>query len=120
MASGSPISPAQLSSRLQRAISPQLCEHLTRKGWAVADGVFGSDVTSALRTELASLAPSMQHNSTVLVHPASGTSLLPKLAINEAELRDPVCVREGGEGGEGWHSPPVQPAMPPPDGPTGI
>ncbi|RMZ56223.1 hypothetical protein APUTEX25_002413, partial [Auxenochlorella protothecoides] len=60
------------------------------KGWAVADGVFGSDVTSALRTELASLAPSMQHNSTVLVHPASGTSLLPKLAINEAELRDPA------------------------------
>lgn len=71
--------------RLQHAITPQVCDHLRRRGFAVIDGVFGPETAAALRAEVAAVRGAMHKNHTHLVHGGS-TGLLEKEHIWEAEL----------------------------------
>lgn len=75
--------------RLQAAITPELCDSLRRKGFAVVDGVFGAAGALAFRQEIQALKAHMHMNSTHLVT-SSGTAYLEKSHIHEAELMSNV------------------------------
>jgi Rps23 Pro-64 3,4-dihydroxylase Tpa1-like proline 4-hydroxylase len=76
--------------RLQRIITPQLCDSLRHNGFAVVDNVFGLETAAALREELAAVrgTAAMHKNCTHLVH-SGATGLLEKEHIWEAELMLP-------------------------------
>jgi hypothetical protein len=83
--------------RLQHAITPPVCEHLRRHGFAVIDGVFGGEAAAALRAEVEALRHMMHKNCTHLVR-GGATSLLEKQGIWEAELRQPETQVMLGQG----------------------
>jgi hypothetical protein len=80
--------------RLQRAITPAVCEHLRVCGYAVVDNVFGDACAAALRDEVVALRHTMHRNATHLVRGGGGgghrPTLVPKQGIFEAELMSPV------------------------------
>ncbi|KAL4428382.1 hypothetical protein ABPG75_002471 [Micractinium tetrahymenae] len=88
-ASTSPGAPATLSSvpikSLQQAITPQVCQHLQERGFAVVDNVLGGSVAAALREEVSALRRHMHKNCTHLVQ-GGATGLLEKEHVFEAEL----------------------------------
>ena len=63
-----PTAPASIPvQRLQHAITPQVCEHLRRRGYAVVDGALGEEAAAALRAEVAAVRGHMHKNCTHLV-----------------------------------------------------
>jgi hypothetical protein len=117
--------------RLQQAITPRVCEHLQRHGYAVVDNVFGEQAAAALRAEVAAVRGRMHKNCTHLVQGGS-TQLLEKQHIWEAELMLPesqvqvhdVCSGKGHDACTGagalcccrltcrWLNPPDRPCSP--------
>lgn len=89
---GLPIDVARslLSERIQTAITPELCQHLSSMGWAVVDGAFGRQLSSVLRQEVAAISDLMHLNCTHVLDSSNTRKLLPKHNIMEAELRDQV------------------------------
>lgn len=88
----SPGTSAAISSvpveRLQRAITPNVCQRLRQRGFAIVDNVLGGTVAAALRGEVAALRRHMHKNCTHLVH-GGATGLLEKEHVFEAELMLP-------------------------------
>jgi hypothetical protein len=83
---------AALSAALRRAVTPAVGAALQRNGYAVVDGVFGSDTAATMRAEIAAAAPAMALNATHLVR-GGQTQLLRKANIYEAELTYDASVR---------------------------
>ncbi|KAL4439271.1 hypothetical protein ABPG77_004173 [Micractinium sp. CCAP 211/92] len=71
--------------QLQRAITPEVCQHLRRRGFAVVDNVLGGRAAAALREEVVALRQQMHRNCTHLVQ-RGATGLLEKEHVFEAEL----------------------------------
>lgn len=72
---------------MERAITPEVAEHLNVNGYAVVDGIFGPELTAQLRAEVVRLYETglMHKNCTNLVRD-NATSLVEKAHIHEAEL----------------------------------
>ena len=72
---------AEVSSRLQAAVTPALGAALRTKGWAVANNVFEGETAAALRGEMEALhaAGALHPNATHLVGADGTTKLLQKV-----------------------------------------
>ncbi|GLC68387.1 hypothetical protein PLESTF_000685600 [Pleodorina starrii] len=92
----------EVASAFERAITPDVAQHLNDHGYAVVDGVFGRDVARQLRAEVVQLYERglMHKNCTHLVKD-NATSLVEKSHIHESELTldsgiqsaAPLCAR---------------------------
>lgn len=70
------------------AVTPAVCRHLDKFGWAVVDGAFGETWCHLLRDDLITLAERqlLQLNATHLVRPDGTTDVLAKHHIFEAGI----------------------------------
>ncbi|GFR46885.1 hypothetical protein Agub_g8526 [Astrephomene gubernaculifera] len=76
-----------VTAAFERAITPDVAQHLSDHGYAVVDGIFGKDVARQLRAEVVELYERglMRKNCTHLVKD-NATSLVEKSHVHEAEL----------------------------------
>lgn len=89
-ASSAPVA-FQAAQRLQEAITPAVVGALQTTGYAVVDGVFGTNLSVQLCKEIKALQQHMHLNCTHLVQ-GSRTSYLEKRSVHEADLLEPETV----------------------------
>ena len=104
--------------RLQRAISPQVCERLRRDGYAVVDNVLGEPASAALRAEVAALRGSMHKACTAVAVVEAAEAchgITPSLGVIRPRCNVAwVMVRTRARLSVHWCPVPVTSSLPPP------